>query len=117
MVSRHQEGWAVVACPSPMQEERAAMAEKEKKQSRQTGVTPYSTAKRLVDNKLMSPDALERGITEGSIAAKPLTRDYGEDQEFYEALQKYADDINTRTAVVNFSITSRKKAVDEGETG
>jgi len=87
----------------------------EKKASRQPGVTPYSTAKRLVDNKLMSPEALDRGIAEGTIAKKPVTRDYGEDQELYVALQTYADQINAQTGVVNFSITSRKKVTDAGE--
>lgn len=85
--------------------------------AQQKGVTPYSTAKRLVDAGLMDEQALAAGIEQGTIAQKPTSRNYGEDQPMYEALQKYVDEINTRTVGVNFSVTSRKKATGEGETG
>lgn len=80
--------------------------------SRQKGITPYATAKRLVDQGLMDSDDLTRGMTEGRISKPPRGRNYGPDQQTYEAISTYCAEANANTENFVFSVIGRKKTED-----
>ena len=106
-----REGWAMVACPSPMQEERAIMAQVK-------GKLPYATAMKLRGSGLMTEEQMIKGLHSGDIAPKAVTRDYGVDQPYYLEIQGYVDKCNEETQLFKFSVTSRSKvAVDVGDEG
>jgi hypothetical protein len=81
------------------------------------GKIPFSTAQRMVKAELMTEDALQAGVANGTIAPKPSNRDYGKDHQVYEAIQKYIDECNEHCEEYRFSVMGRALSTSEAGEG
>jgi hypothetical protein len=66
----------------------------------------------LVNAGLMKITALHQGVADGIFSPDPNTRDYGEDNNLYEQVEKFLSNINAKAQGFTFTCVGRKILTD-----